>query len=590
MSVTHKPVDVVIVGFGWTGAIMAKELADEGLEILALERGEMQDTPTTGNYPNAIDELAYSVRGKLFQDLSQETFTIRHSVSGVAVPYRQHGAVLLGTGVGGAGFHWNGLSYRAQVADLKMRSHYEERYGKRFIPEGMTIQDHGVSYEELEPHFTRWEEVAAVSGKAGNIKGIRQQGGNPYEPPRSKEYPLPPLKDVYGATLFNKAAQSLGYQPFPVPAANASQPYTNPYGVRLGPCNFCGFCEGYACYMYSKASPQTSILPALKQQRNFTLKTRAQVLKVNLDSSGKLATGVTYVDAQGQEIVQPARMVILCAFQLHNVRLLLLSGIGKPYDPVSGEGVVGKNYAYQLNSGVNVVLPKGTQLNPFVGAGASGSGIEDFNGDNFDHGPLGFIGGAAVRHVRTGGRPIQQSPTEKGSPQWGQGWKAAVQDGYQRIMGIGAQGSVMSYRDSYLSLDPTYKDANGQPLLRVTFDWHANEFAMMKHVIGKVEEIGKAMGGKVEVNLRQAGTHFDTRAYQSTHTTGGAIMGENPKTSVVNRYLQSWDVHNVFVTGASAFPQNIGYNPTGLVAGLTYWSVANIRSQYLKNPGPMVQA
>lgn len=590
MALEKPAVDVVIVGFGWTGAIMAMELANEGLEIIALERGDMQDTPQTANYPNVIDELAYSVRGKLLQDLSKETVTIRHSANQTAVPYRQHGAFLLGNGVGGAGFHWNGMSWRAFTQDLRIRSHYQERYGEKFIAKEMTIQDYPVSYQELEPYFVQWEDVAAVSGEAGNINGQILTGGNRWEAPRSAGYPLPPLQSIYGAQVFSKAAAELGMKTFPVPAANASSPYTNRYGVRLGPCNFCGFCEGYGCYMYSKASPQTSILPALRQKKNFTLKSRSHVLKVNTDSSGKLATGVTYIDPQGQEVFQPAKMVLLCAFQMHNVRLLLLSNIGRPYDPVSGEGVVGKNYAYHMNSSVNVLMPKGTQLNPYIGTGAAGSALDDFNGDNFDHGPLGFIGGASVYHLRTGGRPIQQSKALKDGPNWGKGWKASVQEDYQQTLPIYAQGSVMSYRDTYLSLDPTYKDAHGQPLLRMTFDWHENEFAMIKHAIDGATKIGKAVGGEVQVNLRQSGSHFDTRAYQSTHTTGGAIMGDNPSNSVVNRYLQSWDVHNLFVMGACAFPQNLGYNPTGLVAALTYWSVDHIKKRYLANPGPMVQA
>jgi gluconate 2-dehydrogenase alpha chain len=590
MAIRKDKVDAVMVGFGWTGAIMAMELADAGLNVLALERGEMQDTANTAKYPNIADELAYAIRGKLYQDLSKETLTFRHAPDGLAVPYRQHGAMLLGNGVGGAGFHWNGLTWRPQASDLQLRSHYEQRYGKAFIPDGMTIQDFGVSYDELEPYFTQFEEVAGISGKAGNLNGNIVAGGNRYESWRSKEYPTPALKDVYGAQLFARAARELGYQPFPIPAANVSTPYTNPYGVRLGPCNFCGFCEDFGCYMYSKSSPQTTIHPALYQKKNFELRTRCQVLRVNRDASGKVATGVTYIDAQGREIEQPADIVFLSAFQMHNVRLLLLSGIGQPYDPASGEGVVGRNFAYQMNGGVNAFLPKGTQLNPFIGAGGGGQSIDDFNGDNFDHGPLGFIGGANVRHNRTGGRPIGQAGVPKGTKAWGSGWKAAVQDSYQRMMTIVAQGSVMSYRDNYLSLDPNYKDAYGQPLLRVTFDWHDNEFKMTQYTVAQAERVARVLTDHVDVNARKSGTHFDTRVYQSTHTTGGAVMGADPKTSVVNRYLQSWDVHNLFVLGASAFPQNFGYNPTGLVGALSYWAARAIREQYLKNPGPMVQA
>ncbi|AOZ08351.1 GMC family oxidoreductase [Cupriavidus malaysiensis] len=591
MAIQNDKVDAVIVGFGWTGAILAQELTEAGLNVLALERGAMRDTPTDAQYPKVVDELEYAVRGKLFQELARETVTIRHGLGDVAVPYRQHGSFLLGNGVGGAGFHWNGMHYRVLPEELRLRSHYEERYGKRFLPAGMTIQDFGVGYDELEPHFDFAEKVFGTSGKAGNLNGHIQPGGNPKEGRRTSEYPTPPLQNSYGALLFEKAAREAGFNPYPAPAANCSQPYTNPYGVRLGPCNFCGFCENFGCYMYSKASPQTTILPVLQRKPNFALRTHAYVTKVNLSRDGKRATGVTYVDAQGREIEQPADLVIVAAFQMHNVRLLLLSGIGKPYDPRSGEGVVGKNYAYQMNGSIDVLLPKGTQLNPFVGTGAGGVALDDLNGDQFDHGPLGFLGGASIRHVRYGGRPIKQAPTVPGVPAWGSAWKAGVADAYQRLLSIGISGSVMAYRDACLDLDPTYRDAHGLPLLRMTFDWHANEYAMLAYMGDRMEEVGHAMQAEqVFRAIRKPGMHYDTRAYQSTHTTGGAIMGSDPATSVVNRYLQSWDVSNVFVMGASAFPQNMGYNPTGLVAALAYWSAKAIREQYLKQPGPLVQA
>jgi gluconate 2-dehydrogenase alpha chain len=591
MAIKKPDVDVVIVGLGWVGSIMAAELTAAGLSVVALERGPDQDTPNDASYPKVIDELAYTVRGKLYQDLSKETVTIRHNPSGIAVPYRQQGTFLLGNGVGGAGFHWNGLTWRPLPSDLRLRSHYTERYGKEIIPEGMTIQDHGVTFEELEPFFTQFEQVAGISGKAGNLNGRLVEGGNQFEGARSKEYPLPPLKSVYGDTLFTKAAKSLGYSPFSIPAGNASAPYTNPYGVRLGPCNFCGFCENYGCYMYSKASPQTTILPALRMRKNFEMRTLAQVTRVNLDSTGKKATGVTYVDAMGNEVEQPGGLVILSAFQLHNVRLLLLSGIGKPYDPKTGEGVVGKNFGYQMLGSVNVQLSKGNYLNPFIGTGAGGQAIDNYNGDNFDHTGLGFIGGANIGHHRTGGRPIGQASVPKGAPNWGKGWKSAVTENYQRNMNIYTQGSVMAYRDNYLDLDPTYRDSSGLPLLRVTFNWQDNDIKMSQYVTGKAAEIAKAMNPQsYQINAKKIGTPFDTRFYQSTHTTGGAIMGTDPTTSVVNRYLQSWDVPNLFVIGASAFPQNIGYNPTGLVGALAYWSANAIRQRYLKSPGPLVGA
>ena len=589
MANIKKPsVDAVLVGFGWTGAIMGMELTAAGLKVLALERGEGRDTVPDFAYPRITDELSYGIRGKLFQNLSKETVTIRHMPADTAVPYRQHGSFLLGDGVGGAGVHWNGHHWRALPADLRLRSTYEERYGKKFIPEGMNLQDFGVTYEELEPHFDQFEKICGTSGKAGNIRGQIQAGGNIFEGARANEYPLPPLASPNSAVLFEKAARELGFHPFPQAAANASRAYTNPHGAQLGPCNFCGFCERYGCYMYAKAAPQTTLLPTLMKRPNFELRTRSHVLRVNMSPDGKRATGVTYVDAQGNEVEQPADMVVLCAYQMHNVRLLLLSNIGKKYDPATGEGVVGRNYAYQLNGGAALHFDKEQPMNPFVGSGASGHAMDDFDGDNFDHGPLGFIGGSSINCINTGGRPIQQLSLPAGTPTWGAGWKKAAKENYIYQTSLGAQGSVMSYRDNFLDLDPTYKDQFGQPLLRMTFDWKDNDMAMTEFIGGKVEQIARAMNPKhISMGFKKKGQHYDVRSYQSTHNTGGAVMGTDPATSAINRYLQVWDVPNVFVMGASAFPQNFGYNPTGVVAALAYWSAKAIRERYLKNPGAL---
>ena len=149
MATVLKKTDVAIVGFGWVGAIMAKELTEAGLNVVALERGPMRDTWPDGAYPQVIDELTYNIRRKLFQDLSKSTVTIRHNTSQQAVPYRQLAAFLPGTGVGGAGLHWSGVHFRVDPIELRMRSHYEERYGKNFIPQDMIIQDFGVTYDEL---------------------------------------------------------------------------------------------------------------------------------------------------------------------------------------------------------------------------------------------------------------------------------------------------------------------------------------------------------------------------------------------------------------------------------------------------------
>jgi gluconate 2-dehydrogenase alpha chain len=590
-DIKQKHVDVVIVGFGWTGAIMAKELTEAGLTVLALERGPYRDTYPDGAYPGTLDELKYISRSALFQDMSKTSVTIRHTTADIAVPYRQIGAFKPGTGVGGAGLHWSGQHWRVLPEELSLRTHYEQRYGKNFIPANMTIADWGVSYDDLEPHFNFAEKVFGTSGTAYKVNGKIVGNGNVFDADRSNPFPTPPMAVPYSAALFGKAATECGFHPFNQPSANVSVPYTNPYGCQMGPCTFCGFCSGYACYNYSKASPNVNIMPALKLTPHFELRANSNVLKINLDSTGKKATGVTYVDEKGNTNEQPADLVIAGTFAYNNAHLLLLSGIGQPYDPKTGDGVVGKNFVYQTMATVQCFFDTGKNTNPFIGAGGNAVAIDDLNGDNFDHGPLGFVGGSPVWCNQAGTKPISGIPLPAGVPAWGRAWKQGVKDYYTNTVSFDVHGSNMAYSDTYLDLDPTYKDAFGQPLLRMTFDWHDNDIKMSRYVTGEMQQVARAMNPKsIKTSVKNFGDHFDTRPYQTTHLAGGCMMGTNPKQSVVNRYLQSWDVPNLFVVGSSCFPQGIGYNPTGMVAATTYWAAKAIREQYLKNPGPLVQA
>ncbi|AZV38575.1 GMC family oxidoreductase [Komagataeibacter xylinus] len=587
---TLKPVDVVVVGGGWAGSIMAKEMTEAGRTVVMLERGPDRSTAGEGAYPASIDELEGNFRYKLFQDLSKNTVTIRNNANQTALPYRRMAAFLPGEGVGGAGLHWSGVHFRMPPDDLRLRSRVIEKYGAKFIPEGMNLQDYGVTYEELEPFFDKAEKVFGTSGEAYKVNGQVVGQGNVFSPSRSDHFPLPPLKDVYTAHLFRKAAAEVGFHPYSLPAANASQQYTNPYGVQMGPCNFCGYCSGYACYMYSKASPNVNILPVLRRHPLFELRANCHVLKVERDSTGTRATGVTYTDAEGKVVTQPAEMVILTAFQFHNVRLMLLSGIGKPYDPVKNEGVVGRNFVYQNVTTSVVWLDPKVETNQYIGAGGGGVAFDDFNSENFDHGPLGFVGGSPVWVNQAGVKAIAgaHSGGPPGTPRWGSAWKAGMIDTYRHSLRIDAHGANMAYRDVYLDLDPTWKDAYGQPLLRMTFDWKDNDIRMNRYVVDRIGDVAKAMGARnVHLTRREFGKPFDTRQYQTTHLGGGAVMGTDPQTSALNRYMQSWDVHNVFVIGANAFPQGTGYNPTGMVAALAYWAAHHIRTTYLAHPGPL---
>jgi gluconate 2-dehydrogenase alpha chain len=579
-------VDAVLLGVGLVGSILGRELTKAGLTVVGLERGEPRFTVPDFQGPAMHDELRYSVRKGLMQDNTKETVTFRNTAAQTALPIRRWEGFLPGTGLGGAAVHWNGQTYRFQDTDFQMRTHTVQRYGEKFIAPDLLVQDWGVTAADLEPFYDRFEYLLGICGKAGNLKGQKIAGGNPFEDPRAREYPNPPQKEPYGSAMFRKAAAGLGYHPFPQPSANLSRPYTNPEGLRMNTCMFCGFCERYGCEHFAKASPQTVLLPVLLKDPKFKLRTQCQVLRINLDGTKKKATGVTYVDGAGRQFEQPAKLVIVGMFALNNVRMLLLSGIGAPYDVQTGKGVVGRSYAYQTTSSVQVFYDRSVNINPFARSGANGTVMSDFVSDNFDHGPLGFLGGAYIGENMSHGRPIEFHPTPPGTPAWGTQWKRAVAEHYNHTSVLGIHGSSSAAKQNFLDLDPTYKDAWGLPLLRMTFDFPENDLKMSAYITGKALEIGRALGGKQVAGSGRKGPYTVTQ-YQTTHNTGGTVMGKDPSTSVVNRWCQSWDVPNVFVIGASNFPQNASYNPTDTVGALAYWSADAIVNRYLKAPGPI---
>jgi gluconate 2-dehydrogenase alpha chain len=582
-----KPVDIAIVGLGWAGGIVAKELASTGLKIVAFERGGPRATNPDFMAPQVHDELRYSRRHELIQNLRKETLTFRNEPSQLALPMRQLGSFLPGEGVGGAGTHWSGLHWRWTEWEHKMYSGTVAKYGKSIVPADMNLQDWPIDYHELEPHYDKFEKVCGTSGKAGNLQGRKIDGGNIFEAPRASEFPNPPLTASHSMVLFEKAARNLGYHPFPVPASNASRPYVNPDGVALGQCHYCGFCTAYGCEANAKASPHFTVIPLAFKNPNFEARTNSYVMKVNLDSRGKRAVSVTYLDAGGRELEQPADLVILAAYVFGNVHLMLHSKIGKPYDFKRNTGVVGRNYSYQSMGGVAALFPKDTYFNPFMGAGALGTWIDDFNSDNPDFATLGFIGGGGISTGSNSGAPIGRHPVVPGSPRWGSGWKKAAVETYHRLTAVGNQGSVMSYRQNYLDLDPTYTDSFGRPMLRLTFDWQENEFRQMEYARGICANIAKEMGAEQVLSRRDRG-RYSIVPYQTTHNTGGTVFGDDPRTSALNKYLQSWDVSNVFVVGSSAFPQNAGRNPTGPVGALAYRLADTLKEQYLQRPGRLV--
>ncbi len=579
---TLPPVDVAIIGGGWAGLTMAKELATRtALKILVLERGGPRKTR---DYFDNMDELDYAVRLRMMQPIRDETVTFRHTPRDRALPVRQYGSFLPGTGVGGSGEHWSGISYRYYPHDFRRLSQMVEKYGRNRLPDDSTVQDWPLTYDDLEPYYERAERLMGISGKAGNLNGRKIEGGNIFEGERRSEYPTPPMKMPHLAALFRDAAESLGYHPFPLPAATTSVAYTNPDGIARAGCSYCGYCERFGCMIGAKAQPTNTLMPVLAHRPNFELRTGAWVRRIAVE--GGQARGVKYVDSNGEEIFQPADLVFLASWTLNNTRLLLLSQIGEPYDPETGRGTVGRNLTHQ------VTIPAATvffekPLNGFMGAGSAGVAIGDF--DALDHSKLDFLTGGALYTVCYGTRPIANFgvlPPCARAPKWGSEWKKAALHYYDRAGLVRFYGEHFAYRANYMDLEPVYKDRWGDPLLRLTLDWHDNERRMVDFATHRAAEVARAMG-TAEIAAFPGLRRYDATRYQGTHIQGGTILGANETGSVVNRYLQHWRVANLFLLGASAFPQNPSGNPTLTAVALTYRTADAVVQRYLKHPGDL---
>ncbi len=573
---------VVIVGGGLTAALLSRQLP-EGTDILVLERGVDHRGTAPQRLPSQRDELRWGIHNGLVQDWAIETYSLRHSRAERSLAVRRMEAFLPGEGMGGAANHWNGQTWRWSEYDPTLKTRLETRYGKKALPADMTVQDWGVSWPEMEPYHDLFERLFGIAGKAGNIKGVIQPGGNPFEGPRSREYPQRPLEITEAGVIFKKAAESLGYKPFPMPAGNSPDAYTNPDGQRLAPCQYCGHCERFLCEANAKASPQVLLYPVLLQRKGFELRLRSHVLNVNYDRKAKRVIGVRYLDLQtGQEYEQPADVVVVAAYSMTSTRLLLQDRIGEPYDPATGKGAVGKNFCYQLMSHTPAFY-KDAWINPFMAAGASQTVVDEFNGDNFDHAGLGFFGGGYIYANVTNGRPIGSRLVPPGTPRWGTKWKQANADWYAHAFQYSVHGSNYPNRENYLDLDPDYRDAYGQPLLRMTYNFKDNDYRMSEYVTNKAHEIAKASGATIVAPANPRRGDFDARIYQTTHTTGGTMMGADPATSVVSPHLQHWDAQNLFVVGASVYPHNAGYNPTGPLAALAL-RLGDDLKRYLERP------
>ena len=551
--------DVVIVGLGAAGGVAALPLANAGLDIVGIEAGSRL---TKRDF--APDEIRNNVRDWPFsvRKCDSEVPTLRRTRSDNAV---QGGGHPMMNGVGGTTLHYWAQSWRLNPWDFKVVSETTRRYGASRIPAGSTVEDWPFGYEELEPFYDRVEHEIGVSGQAGNVKGEKDPQGNPFEGPRQRDYPMPALRWTRFLDRMAESARTLGWQPFPGPAAINSEAYQGRSG-----CMYHGHCNKGGCHVDAKNSPAVTTIPRAETTGRLKVVTHATVTEIETDAQGKV-TGVTYL-LDREEFFQPARFVFIASYTYENVRLLLLSkSRAFPIGLSNNHAQVGKHYlSHHQGAGVTALFPY--DLHAWYGLPAQGVAVDDFADDNFDHGGLDFIGGGNL-WVYSDRRPISAASmgTFGRAPTWGSAWKAFIRANADRTNSAYIQKTTLPYAANYMDLDPVVKDPLGFPVIRITAEYKQNELAIAEYLqekmvrwyreAGATDIIRGGLGGQMGV---------------STHAYGGTRMGDDPETNVVNRYGLSHEVPNLGVLGASVMGTSGARNPTLTSQALAWRSAAHL--------------
>ena len=547
--------DVVVIGLGAAGGVAVLPLAEAGLNVVGLEAGTWLT-----NKDFAPDEIRNNVRDwpMAVQKCNREVPT--HRMNEKAPTTRAAGHAMM-NGVGGTALHYWAQSWRLSPFDFKTVSETTRRYGRSRIPAGSTVEDWPFGYDELEPFYDRIEHEIGVSGQAGNILGAIDPRGNIFEAPRTRAYPMPPLRSTGFIDRMTATGRALGWHPFPGPAAINSERYQG----RM-PCMYHGFCNRGGCHVDAKNSPNVTTIPRAQKTGKLKVVTEAHVTKIECDANGKV-TGVTYVTGK-EEFFQPAKAVLLASYTYENSRLLLLStSKAFPKGLSNNHGQVGRHYLSHAQGGaVTALFP--FNLNSWYGLPAQGVAIDNWADDNFDHAGLDFIGGGNL-WVYSDRRPIAAANmnTFGRTPGWGRQWKAFVKENADRVNTAYLQKTTLPYEDNYLDLDPVVKDPLGFPVCRITADYKDNERKISDFIQEKMELWYRAAGA-IDIVRGPLGTMG-----VNTHAYGGTRMGDNVETNVVDRHGFSHEVPNLGVLGASVMGTSGAHNPT-LTAQALAWRTA----------------
>lgn len=527
---TSETVDFIVVGSGASGGIMARELARAGMSVVVMEQGPRM---APGDFEH--DELKYRQLSGITNNPVTNPQTFRRDASQTAVQPGGRNPLTYARIVGGSSAHFNANFWRLHEIDFIEGS----RFGGI---EGASLVDWPITYAELEPYYTMVEWEVGVSGLAG---------ASPFDSFRSKPYPMPPLPVKSSGVLFERGGRALGLHPFPAPMAINSVLYKN-----RSPCVQCGLCGGFGCEVAAKSSSVWTVIPEAEATGNCEVRPDSYVFRIGMNDAGR-ATGVHYYDGDRTEQFQKARAVVVCANGAETPKLLLNSETSAFSDGLANSsGAVGRYLMFNKGGGAQARFEH--PLNEYKGANVTRI-IHDF----YDSDPArGFYGGGGF-DARSGGPLTWGQNVPEGTPEWGPGFKEYLES-YTYWMNCSGHGTSLAQETNRIDIDPELKDAWGVPSIRVTYKDHPDDVKHAKWQVERAVEIMDAAGA-VQVVPGEVGA-----ASGGVHLLGTCRMGNDPATSVIDKYHRTHDVRNLFLCDGSSMVTSGRGQPTQTIEALAF--------------------
>ena len=530
-------VDFVVIGSGAGGAVMAKQLSQAGFSVVVLEQGGWGAYGHEQDYnkDELLNRFLPNVADRLMTDPVKQPNTFRRNDKEKATPgNHSYGCVVGGGTVTYGASSWRHLPYE-----------FNEVTKDPTIPSGTGMADWPITYEELEPYYTQAEWEIGICGERVN---------SPFFAPMSKPYPVPPQPMKSSGALLKTGASKLGLTTV-VP--NVAAIITVPYMGRAA-CVNCGFCSGYGCHVNAKSSSAASLLPFAEKTGLCEIRANSYVREISTDATGKV-TGAVYFDARGRELFQKAKAVVLAANGTESPRLLLLSKSKLfPDGLANGNGIVGRYLMSGNGGGASGLFEH--PLNDYKG-GVTGMAVLDYVPSDPKR---GFYGGGRMT-ARGQQTPIQYAlGGPRNAPTWGAGYKKALIEQANRKMTLTNFITQMPLETNRVDLDPDVKDAWGLPAMRITMTSHPDDFKNMEFFKQKSVEILQAAGATTV----WSDPVVDSRG--GAHSRGTCRMGNDPKTSVVNKFHRAHEIPNLFIVDGSSFVTGGRNHPTMTISALAF--------------------